>query len=163
MLLKIAKFPKPVLRKRAKPVKKVNPEIVKLIDDMVETMHAAPGVGLAAPQVSRSIRVIVADIGAGAIALINPRIVKKIGRQTLVEGCLSLPGIEGPVERAQFVEVAGLDRDGKPVEITAEGLLATVLQHEIDHLDGHVFIDRVKDPTDIKCVSPKKEKKEELI
>jgi len=141
----------------------VTPEIVRLIDDMIETMQAAPGVGLAAPQVGESVRVIVADIGEGPTALVNPKIVKKSGKQTFTEGCLCLPGVEAPVERASEVAVTGLDRSGKSVRIEAKGLLATVLQHEVDHLDGLVFIDRVSDPSLIKHIPFEKEKKEELI
>lgn len=163
MPLKIVKFPNPLLKKKAKAVRKVTPAIVKLIDKMIETMHAAPGVGLAAPQVGESIRLIVADIGEGPLTLINPKIIKKSGKQTFTEGCLSLPGIEGLVERASCVSVTGLGHRGNKIEITAEGLLATVLQHEIDHLDGLVFIDRIKDPSLIKYVPREKEKKEELI
>ena len=163
MLRKIVKFPSPILKKKAKAVKRVTAEIIKLIDDMVETMHLAPGIGLAAPQVGESLRVIVADIGAGAIALVNPKIIKKRGKQCLTEGCLSLPGIEAPVERASHVIVVGLDRTGRKIEIEAKELLATVFQHEIDHLDGLVLIDRVTDPTLIKHVSPASEKREELL
>jgi len=163
MVLKIVKFPNPLLRKKSKVVKKVTPEIVKLIDDMIETMQAAPGVGLAAPQVRKSLRVIVADIGQGLIALVNPKIMKKSGSQVFTEGCLCLPGVEAPVERASQVVVKGWDREGKTVEIEAEGLLATVLQHEVDHLEGMVFIDRVKDPSLIRHVPPASEKKEELL
>ena len=163
MLLKVIKFPNPILRKKAKAVKKITPEIVKLIDDMIEIMHKAPGVGLAAPQVGKSLRVIAADIGEGAIALVNPKIIKKTGQQVFFEGCLCLPGVEAPVERAAQVKVKGHDRAGKPVEIGAEGLLATVLQHEIDHLEGSVFIDRVKDPSLIRHVSPASETKEERL
>lgn len=163
MLLKIIKFPNPILRKKCKAVKKITPEIIKLIDDMIETMHEAPGVGLAAPQVAKLIRVIVADVGQGPIALVNPRVVQKSGNQIFTEGCLCLPGVEAPVERAAHVKGIGLDREGREVEITAEGLLATVLQHEIDHLEGIVFIDRVKDPSLIRHVPPASEKKEELI
>lgn len=130
---------------------------------MIETVHAAPGVGLAAPQIGKSVRVIVADIGEGPIALVNPKIIEKSGSQTFTEGCLSLPGIEAPVERASYVIVTGLARSGKNIKIEAEGLLATVFQHEIDHLNGYVFIDRVKDPSLIKHVAFEKEKKEELI
>jgi len=136
---------------------------LRLIEDMIETVHAAPGIGLAAPQVGESIRLIVADIGEGPIVLINPKIIEKSGNQTFTEGCLCLPGVEAPVERASHVAVTGLDRCGKKVKIEAEGLLATVFQHEIDHLDGLVFIDRVKDPSLIKHVPFEKEKKEELI
>ena len=163
MILKIVKFPNPLLRKKSKVVKKVTPEIVKLIDDMIETMQAAPGVGLAAPQVGKSVRVMVADIGQGPIALVNPKILKKSGSQVFTEGCLCLPGVEAPVERASQVMVKGWDREGKTVEIEAEGLLATVLQHEVDHLEGVVFIDRVKDPSLIRHVPPASEKKEELL
>ncbi|OGB89512.1 peptide deformylase [candidate division WOR-1 bacterium RIFCSPHIGHO2_01_FULL_53_15] len=163
MRRKIVKFPDPFLRRQAKPVKKVTPEIVKLIDDMIETMHAAPGVGLAAPQVKKSLRVIVADPGSGAIALVNPKILESSGCQTFTEGCLCLPGVEAPVERASHVKIKGHDRDGQPITITTDGFLATILQHEVDHLDGIVFIDRVKDPSLIKHVQPKKETKEELL
>lgn len=163
MLRKIIKFPHPILRKKAKAVKRVTGQIIRLIDDIIETMHKAPGVGLAAPQVGESIRVIVADIGAGAIALINPKISRKSGKQCFNEGCLSLPGVEAPVERAAHVIVTGLDRSGTKVTIEASELLATVFQHEIDHLNGLVLIDRVSDPSLIKQVSPASEKKEELI
>lgn len=163
MIRKMLRFPNPVLRKKSKAVKRVSPQIVQLIDDMVETMRAAPGVGLAAPQVGESVRVIVADVGEGALALVNPRILEKSGKQTFVEGCLCLPGVEAPVERAAQVVAKGLDRAGKQVRIEASGLLATVLQHEVDHLDGLVFIDRVKDPSLIKHVPPESEKREELI
>jgi peptide deformylase len=160
---KILRFPNPVLRKKAKAVKKATPEIVKLIDDMIETMHAAPGVGLAAPQVGKSIQVIVADVGPGPIALVNPKVLERSGSQVFTEGCLCLPGVEAPVERASWVRVKGLDRDGNEMFVTADGLLATVLQHEIDHLEGMVFIDRVKDPSLIRHVAPASEKKEELL
>lgn len=163
MIRKILRFPNPVLRKKAKAVKKVTQEIVCLMDDMLETMRAAPGVGLAAPQVGESIRVIVADVGEGPIALANPRVVKKAGTQIFTEGCLCLPGVEAPVERAAQVTVKGLDRTGKMVTLSVQGLMATVLQHEIDHLDGFLFIDRVSDPSLIRHVPPKTEKKEELI
>jgi peptide deformylase len=163
MILKILRFPHPILRKTAKAIKKVTPEIVKLIDNMIETMRAAPGVGLAAPQVGESIRLFVADIGEGPVVMINPKILKKKGKQTLTEGCLCLPGIEAPIERASYVKMKGLNRQGQPYEIEAEGLLATVLQHENDHLDGFVFIDRVKDPSLITHVARRQEKKEELV
>jgi peptide deformylase len=163
MTLKILKFPDPLLRRQAKAVKKITPAIVALIDKMIATMHAAPGVGLAAPQVGRSIRVIVADIGEGPIALVNPVILEQAGSQVYTEGCLCLPGVEAPVERAASVKVKGLDRAGQEVIISATELLATVLQHEVDHLEGLVFIDRVKDPSLIRYVPRDKEKKEELL
>jgi peptide deformylase len=163
MTRKILRFPNPILRKKAKAVKRVTTEIAKLITDMIETMKNAPGVGLAAPQVGESVRVIVADVGDGTIALINPKIVSKSGQQTFTEGCLSLPGVEAPVERAGHVVVKGMDRSGRSVTVEAKGLMATVLQHEIDHLDGYVFIDRVADPSLIKHLPFSQEKKEELI
>ena len=163
MKRKIIRFPSPVLRKKSKAIKRVTPEIRKLANDMIEAMHAAPGVGLAGPQVGESIRLIVADIGAGALALVNPKIIKKGGKHSSVEGCLSLPGVEAPVTRAACVIVKGLDLDNTPVTVEAEGLMATVLQHEIDHLDGFVFIDRVEDPSTIKFVTANKEPKETLI
>ncbi len=163
MKLKIIKFPNPFLRRKAKAVKKVTPEIVKLIDDMIETMHAAPGVGLAAPQVHKSVQVIVVDAGSGPLALVNPKILEQSGCQVYTEGCLCLPGVEAPVERASHVKVRALDRAGDEFTLTADGYLATILQHEIDHLEGMVFIDRVKDPSTIKYVPPKQELKEELL
>ncbi|MBU0687755.1 MAG: peptide deformylase [Candidatus Margulisbacteria bacterium] len=162
-ILKVIIYPNPILRKKCKSISKVTTEITKLINDMFETMYVAPGVGLAAPQVGKNIRLIVIDIGQGPIVLINPKIVKKSGQQTFTEGCLCLPGVEAPVDRASYVEVKGLDKAGKPVDYIAEGFLATVLQHEIDHLDGKVFIDRVKDTSLIKEVRFESEPKEERI
>jgi peptide deformylase len=162
-ILNVIRFPNPILRKKCKAIRRVEPAIKKLAKDMVETMHAAPGVGLAAPQVGESIQLIVVDIGQGPIILINPKIVKKGGRQTFVEGCLCLPGIEAPVERAAYTEVKGLNEDGQPVDYIAEGYLATVFQHEIDHLEGKVFIDRVKDPALIRDVRNKTETKEDTL
>ena len=152
-LLKILKYPNPLLRKRSKAVKKIDGAISKLVADMAETMHLAPGVGLAGPQVGELVRVIVVDIGEGLIAIINPKVVKRGGEQTYVEGCLSLPKLEGPVTRSSSVAVTGLDEKGRPVTLEAVELLATVIQHEIDHLDGKLFIDRVKDPSDIRTVT----------
>jgi peptide deformylase len=125
----------------------VTKEIKLLIENMAETMKEAPGVGLAAPQVGQSLRIIVADIGEGLHVIINPKLSKKSGKQTFVEGCLSVPGVEAPVERYASICVKGLNVKGKPIEVKAEGLLATVLQHEMDHLEGHLFIDRVSDPS----------------
>jgi peptide deformylase len=156
-ILNIVHYPNPVLAKKSKAVRTVDAEIKKLVKDMLETMYKAPGVGLAAPQVGRSIRLIVLDIGEGPIALINPKILSKHGKQTRIEGCLSLPGIEATVERASNATVTGLNEKGKQVTYEAEGLLATVFQHEIDHLDGIVCIDRVADPSLIKHVAFEKE------
>lgn len=145
--LQILKLPNPVLRKRSKAIKKIDQKIRLLIDGMIETMLAAPGIGLAAPQVGELIRLIVVDIGEGAFAIVNPKIVKRSGKQTFVEGCLSLPNLEGPVERASRILVTGMNGQGKPWSLDAEGLLATVIQHEVDHLDGKLFIDRIEDPS----------------
>jgi peptide deformylase len=144
-LLEILTNQNPVLRKTSRPVAKVTKEIKELIANMEETLREAPGIGLAAPQVGELLRIIIADAGEGLHVLINPKIIKKSGIQTFVEGCLSLPGIEAPVERAQQVSVRGLNLKGEKVEEEATGLLATVFQHEIDHLDGKLFIDRVAD------------------
>jgi len=163
MFRKIIHFPNPILKKKAKAVKRITPEIIRLISDLLQTMRVAPGVGLASPQVGISLRVIVADVGDGPVVLVNPKIVSKSGKQTFTEGCLSLPGLEAPVCRAKKIVAAGLDKCGEKIQVKAEGLLATVIQHEIDHLDGKVFIDRVEDPSTIKHMSIDDEKKEELI
>ncbi|MBO8167843.1 MAG: peptide deformylase [Thermoanaerobacteraceae bacterium] len=139
----IVKQGDPVLREKARPVSKINANILKLLDNMADTMYDAEGVGLAAPQIGISKRVIVVDCGEGLIELINPEIVEAEGSETDVEGCLSIPGVQGMVPRAAKVKVRGLDRNGKKVELTATGLLARALQHEIDHLDGILFIDKV--------------------
>jgi peptide deformylase len=133
----------------AKPVANVaDPMIQKLIDDMVQTMHAAPGIGLAANQVGELHRIIVIDLqkpeyDVGLIVLVNPEIVSAEGSVTCEEGCLSIPEYFANVKRADEVVVRGLDREGNPVEISGSGLLAVVLQHEIDHLDGKLFVDRL--------------------
>ncbi len=167
---KIVRFPSPVLRKKAKPVKRITQEILKIIKNMESAMRQAPGIGLAAPQIGESLRLVVADIGEGLHILINPKIIEKSGKQSFVEGCLSLPGVEAPVERAAKVTIKFMDKNGESKKLTVEGLLATVFQHEIDHLEGYVFIDRVKDPSQIQHVPLSKDlacrqagKKEELI
>lgn len=132
----------PVLRKIAKPVKKVGPAVRALLSDMAETMYAANGVGLAAPQVGIAKRVIVVDAGDGLVELINPELIRAEGQEVGVEGCLSIPGLVGEVERFAKVTVTGLDRDGRKRWVEGEGLLARVLQHEIDHLNGVLFTDK---------------------
>lgn len=132
----------PVLRQVARPVRKVTRRLQRLIRDMRETMYAHDGVGLAAPQVGISERVIVVDAGSGFIALVNPKIVRQEGVNVDVEGCLSIPGVLGYVERAARVEVTGWDENGQDRRVEATGLLARALQHEIDHLDGVLFIDK---------------------
>lgn len=137
----------PVLRRRAEEVPAVDDEVRALIADMFDTMRAAEGIGLAAPQVGVSWRVLVADIGAdgpGPLALVNPVLVEASPeRERAWEGCLSLPGLEAEVERSVRVVVEGLDGEGRPIRLEAEGLLARCLQHEIDHLDGRLILDRV--------------------
>jgi len=140
----ILHYPDPRLRQVAKPVAAVTDAIRRLVDDMAETMYAAPGIGLAAVQVNEALRVVVIDVSETHRALqvfINPEIFERDGKQVFEEGCLSVPGIFDEVERAQHIRLRALDRDGKPFEMEAEGLLATCIQHEIDHLDGKVFVD----------------------
>ncbi len=140
----IVKEPDPVLREHAKPVPKITPNIHKLLDDMADTMYEAQGVGLAAPQVGILKRVIVMDCGeeyGGLIELINPEIIKKEGEQFGPEGCLSIPGLQGDVRRAQKCTVKGWNRDGQEIEIEGEELLARCIQHEVDHLNGVLFLD----------------------
>lgn len=133
----------PVLRQKAKRVRKIDGSIQRLIDEMVETMHAAPGVGLAAPQVGVSLRVIVIETpDEGLIPLINPEIVKASGQRRLMEGCLSVPGFQAEISRSRQVTVKGLDREGKEVRLKAvDSLLAQAFEHEIDHINGVLYID----------------------
>lgn len=147
-ILPIRKYPDPVLKQPAASVTELNEEIQQLIDDMTETMYQAPGIGLAANQVGSLQRVIVFDISPpeerpNPTVIINPRIVAAEGELTYKEACLSVGDFSSEVRRKARVTVTGLNRDGKPLEITGEGLLAVVLQHEIDHLDGFLFIDRI--------------------
>ena len=137
----IKKNDDPVLREVSKPVKNINSNVIKLLEDMAETMYDAEGVGLAAPQVGILKRVVVIDIGEGLIEFINPEMIEKSGEQTGPEGCLSFPGLSGEVCRADYVKVKALDRHGAEFTIEAEGFLARALQHEIDHLNGVVFLD----------------------
>jgi peptide deformylase len=142
----ILHLPDPRLRRVAQPVTKITDEVRHLIDDMAETMYAAPGIGLAAIQVNETWRIVVIDISETRDQLkvfINPELVAAQGEQTLEEGCLSVPGIFESVVRPSHVTVRALDRDGKPFELVADGLLATCIQHEIDHLDGKVFVDHL--------------------
>jgi len=140
----ILHFPDPRLRQVAAPVEAVDDKIRQLVDDMAETMYDAPGIGLAATQINVHKRVIVIDISperGSLLVLINPEIIDGEGQQTLEEGCLSVPGIYEKVTRSEKIKVRALDRDGKPFELEAEELLAVCIQHEIDHLDGKVFVD----------------------
>jgi peptide deformylase len=144
-VLKILKYGDPALRRRAAPVGEVTPELRAIIADMTVTMYDEVGIGLAAPQVGISLRLIVVsdEEGRGVQALLNPAIVDRGGEVTGEEGCLSIPGVFAPVTRAAWVKVEARSVDGKPLTIDARGLRARVLQHEIDHLDGVLFIDRV--------------------
>jgi peptide deformylase len=146
--LKILAYPEPALKKISQPVRAISEETVRLVQDMVETMYSAPGVGLAAPQVGVLKRVIVLDVdyenrGKHLIKLINPEIRRAEGEVVWEEGCLSVVDFTAEIKRAACVEVVGLDEKEKEVRMDAEGLLAVALQHEIDHLDGKLIIDRV--------------------
>jgi peptide deformylase len=161
-ILEILKFPDPRLRKKGQPVKKITPELKTLAQDMLETMYSFRGIGLAAAQVDKQVRLIVLDTRPREdgrykiedqteleravpqpLAIFNPQIVKKEGKTTYDEGCLSVPTYFETVERANVIEVKGLDPDGKLLHFTTDGLLAICIQHEIDHLDGKLFIDRL--------------------
>jgi len=147
-ILEIKKYPEKVLKQKAKPVTLFDEELQNLIDNMIETMYAAPGVGLAAPQVGKSKRLAVIDISSKEdkfplIVLINPVIMTFEGEIEFEEGCLSLPEYTAKVKRAEKVVVKAVDREGKGLEIEATDLLAVALQHEIDHLDGMLLIDRI--------------------
>ncbi len=147
-ILPIKKYPEEVLKKRALPVTAVDREMQRLIDDMIDTMYAAPGIGLAAPQVGVSQRLVVIDVSTREekhplMVLINPEIVEADSLIESEEGCLSVPGYTAVVKRAGKVVARGLNREGKPVEVEATGLLARALQHEIDHLNGVLFVDRL--------------------
>jgi peptide deformylase len=149
MIRPILRYPAPILHQKAVDVPAVTPEVTALIDDLVETMHGASGVGLAAPQVGLSERLFVIDLSVGKspsdlIVLINPTFVRRTGMQLEEEGCLSVPGFHATVARPLHVVVRGLDRNGQERTIEAHGLLARALQHEMDHLDGVLFIDRLK-------------------
>jgi peptide deformylase len=149
MIRPIVKYGEGVLTRPAAPVAEVTDEIRQLIDDMIDTMYAAPGIGLAAPQIGVPLRVCVIDISGGqrggeVVTLVNPEFVERTGMQLEEEGCLSLPGHNATVARPERVVVRGLDREGQPVTIDGTGLLARALQHELDHLDGTLFVDRLR-------------------
>ena len=142
--LNILHFPDPRLRTVAKPVEQVDDSIRQLADDMLETMYAAPGIGLAATQVNSDKRIVVIDISEEKnqpLCLINPEIIELDGVEEMDEGCLSVPGVYERVQRAEKVRIRALDREGRPVDLQADGLLAVCIQHEIDHLDGKLFVD----------------------
>ena len=134
----------PVLTKTCKEIKEITPKILELADDMLETMYEANGVGLAAPQVGILKRIVVIDIGEGPVVMINPRIVESSGEQTGEEGCLSVPGKSGIVTRPNYVKAVALDEDIKEYEIEGEGLMARAICHELEHLDGHLYVEKVE-------------------
>ncbi len=143
MKYRILHYGEEPLREASQPVTEINDDIRRLVEDMFETMHESKGVGLAAPQVGVNLRVAVIDIGEDPLVLINPQILKHSGKETCDEGCLSFPGLTEKVERAKKVVAEATDLDGSVYEIEAEGLLARAIQHELDHLDGVLFIDRI--------------------
>lgn len=143
-ILQILQYPDPRLRNVAAPVPVVDDDIRRLVDDMFETMYEAPGIGLAATQVNVHKRLLVADVSdsrSEPVCLINPSIVASAGLDEMEEGCLSLPGVFEAVARADYIEVQGLDQFGAAIEFEDDGLLAVCIQHEIDHLDGKLFVD----------------------
>ena len=148
MIRTILHYPDPRLRQKGLPIERVTPELDRLIDDMAETMYAAPGVGLAATQIGEQHRLFLIDVAAedqpsNLLVFINPEITVRIGEQCGPEGCLSFPGVSEDVKRAAKITVRALDRKGQVFEIEAEGLLAVAVQHENDHLDGVLMIDRM--------------------
>jgi peptide deformylase len=149
MIRPLLRYGATVLHEPAKPVERITPEIDSLIEDMIETMYAAPGIGLAAPQVGIPLRIFVVDLSLGRdpnglIVMVNPEFVERDGMQLEEEGCLSVPGFNATVVRPQRVVVKGLDRSGAEHQREGTGLLARAFQHEIDHLDGTLFVDRLR-------------------
>ena len=155
-VLSIRNFPDPTLKQKAKRVRAIDGSIRKLISDMIETMHSVPErVGLAAPQVGVSLRVIVIGLPeAEDIAIVNPKIVRRRGERLINEGCLSVPGYFGQVKRAESVTVKGRDQNGKEIRIKAEGLLAQALEHEIDHINGVLYLDHLESIEQLRKIEP---------
>ena len=146
-VLEIRTLPDQVLRRKARKVSAIDGSIQKLIDDMIETMRANSGVGLAAPQVGVPLRIVVIEMpGEEVITLINPQIVKRQGERVVDEACLSVPGYQGEINRSVIVKVKAQERQGKEIRIKGEGLLAQALEHETDHLDGTLYIDHIESP-----------------
>jgi len=154
-VLPIRVLPDPILRQKSKRINHIGSSVQRLIGNMLETMHAAPGVGLAAPQVGILLRVIVIDIpGEEDRVLINPEIVRRTGERLVDEGCLSIPDYVGQIKRAEVVTVKGLDQNGKKIRIKAEELLAQALEHEIDHLNGVLYIDQLDSMDNLRKIEP---------
>ncbi len=157
-MLKIRCVPDPVLRRKARRISALDPKIRKLIDDMLETTPAALGVGLAAPQVGVSLRLVVITIpDEEPLVLINPEVVKKAGEREVEEGCLSVPGYRGRVKRSETVTVKARDRDWRERRIKGADLLGQVLEHEIEHLDGVLYIDHIENPEDLYRIEPQED------
>ncbi len=161
-VLRIHTLKEHVLRQKARKVTSIDSSIQKLIDDMIETMRAVSGVGLAAPQVGVPLRIAVIEIpDEEVITLINPEVVKRHGERSLTEACLSIPGYQGEVNRSDWVKVKAQDRSGKEIRIKGQGLLGQALEHEIDHLNGSLYIDRIEDNEKLWKI-PVEQKQEDL-
>jgi len=154
-ILPIRVFPAPILKQKSKRVRTIDGSVQRLIGSMIETMHSAGGVGLAAPQLGTPLRVIVIGIpGEEDIVLINPEIVRRTGERLVDEGCLSVPGYIGQIKRAESVKVKGRDQNGKKIRIKADELLAQALEHEIDHLNGVLYIDYLEGMDKLRKLEP---------
>jgi len=154
-IIPIRTFPDPVLKQKSRRVKRLDNSVEHLIGDMLETMHYAQGVGLAAPQIGIPLRVIVIGIpGEEEIALINPEVVRRNGERLLDEGCLSIPGYVGMIKRSEIVTIKGRNLSGKEIRIKASGLLAQVLEHETDHINGVLYIDHLESLDKLRKIEP---------
>ena len=161
-VLKIRTYPDPVLKKKAKRVAGIDRKIQRLIDDMIETLHTASGVGLAANQIGVPLRIaVIHEPEKEVLVLINPEVVKREGERVLVEGCLSIPGYQGEVKRSQKVKVKAQDRRGREIRIKGEELLGQALEHEIDHLNGVLYIDRLESQDRLYKITPEEEQEEQ--
>ena len=162
-ILKVTTMDNTVLHQKAKRVRNIDNSIQKLIDDMIDTMRYTEGVGLAAPQVGIPLQVVVIELPEEEeiITLINPEVVKRSGEREVTEGCLSLPGYRGEIKRSKSVTVKGRDRHGKQIRIKADGLLAHALEHEIDHINGIVYVDHLDDKDKLYKIEPGRENEDE--
>ena len=156
VVIPIRVLPDPVLRQKARRVRTIDKSVQRLIDDLLETMQSAAGVGLSAPQVGVPLRVIVIRLPEEEeeIVLVNPAIIRKTGDRTVKEGCLSIPGYVGQIQRAESVRVKGRDRSGKEVRLRAEDLLAQTLEHEIDHINGVLYVDHLASLDELRPAEP---------
>jgi peptide deformylase len=153
-VIPICTLPNPVLRRKARRVNSIDGSIQKLIDDMIDTMRVASGVGLAAPQIGVSLRIAVIEIpGEEVITLVNPEIIKRQGERVVQEACLSVPGYQGEIKRSVVVKVKARDRQGKEIRLKGEELLAQALEHELDHLNGTLYIDHIESPDKLQKIA----------